>query len=138
MGERTTCTPITEYLYVGGVEATIPDECLFGVGLGEDRSGERRWVRYVYVPLEDRDDEADFSSAIPIILSIIDAAREAKSVAYVHCTHGMSRSPSACVAYLVLRVGMSFSDARDLVCSLRKYSLVRPGYQRAILSTSPM
>jgi protein-tyrosine phosphatase len=67
--------------------------------------------RYLHLPLTDPDPE--FCESIEAVCRFIRVGRRAGGV-LVHCAAGISRSPSAVLAYLCSR-GRSLDDALDLL-----------------------
>lgn len=66
------------------------------------------------------DYKANLLELLPEATSWIDKALEENGTVLVHCTAGVSRSPSIVIAWLVKSKGYSYEKALDLVVEKRK------------------
>lgn len=75
----------------------------------DDRKVVKRYVPCLDLPETNMKDIFEDASAF------LDIAIDNNGVVLVHCNAGVSRSASIVIAYLILKVGMSFDDALKLV-----------------------
>uniref|UniRef100_A0A7S2WF89 Protein-tyrosine-phosphatase n=1 Tax=Rhizochromulina marina TaxID=1034831 RepID=A0A7S2WF89_9STRA len=59
--------------------------------------------------------EADLLTHLPRIVRFIDENRMQGRSVYVHCGAGISRAPSACIAFVMSKSGLAFPEAAALV-----------------------
>lgn len=71
-------------------------------------------IKYQGLKIPDPTEVDDFLSAFPVICKMIDNERKAGGKVYLHCTAGMSRSPTCAMAYLI-STGQAREEARKLV-----------------------
>ena len=71
-------------------------------------------IKYQGLKIPDPTEVDDFLSAFPVICKMIDNERKASGKVYLHCTAGMSRSPTCAMAYLI-STGQAREEARKLV-----------------------
>ena len=86
---------------------------------------------YLSVPLLDLP-ETRLETAFPAAFEFVDSARAAGGRCLVHCNAGVSRSASLCVAYLMVREGISFTLALQQVNAVRRVR-PNPGFQSQLL-----
>eukprot|EP00960_Hanusia_phi_P011234 328637-Hanusia_phi.AAC.5 len=112
------CTRVTDFLYVGGLHVAQNLELLKGVGIShiincskitsEDFYPES--FTYMSIYINDAPSE-DISCHIYNAIHFIDKARREGKKILVHCTQGVSRSCSICIAYTMLREKISYDEA---------------------------
>jgi len=78
----------------------------------------RAGVAFDHIPVPDGDFEF-LADRLPIIVEVVHAHREAGATVYLHCNAGMNRAPTAAIAYLHVREGLSLEAARDAVKQAR-------------------
>ncbi|XP_014872354.1 dual specificity protein phosphatase 19-like [Poecilia latipinna] len=81
--------------------------------------------------------ETDLSSHLEECGSFIDQAKEQGGVVMVHCNAGVSRSSSIVIGYLMLREGLSFDDAYNLVKLARPSVRPNPGFYQQLQNYKP-
>ncbi|EKX34944.1 hypothetical protein GUITHDRAFT_90369, partial [Guillardia theta CCMP2712] len=112
------CTRITDYLYVGGLHVAQNLELLKGVGISHIINCSRITSEnffpdsftYMSIYINDAPSE-DISCHIYDAVHFIDKARKAGKKILVHCTQGVSRSCSICIAYTMLKEKVSYDEA---------------------------
>ncbi|KAI9193692.1 protein-tyrosine phosphatase-like protein [Polychytrium aggregatum] len=83
-----------------------------------------KFIKYHQIPMKDNSSEVMLKK-LPHVIEIIDKAVEAKDgKVLVHCVAGVSRSTTVCVAWLMMRDGLSAQAALEKVKAVR--SVVRP------------
>ena len=70
------------------------------------------------VAITDFDDDA-LRHGLEAAVAVIQSARAAGNVAYVHCTAGVNRSPSVAIGWLVVHGGLDLDAAWEQVTSRR-------------------
>src|SRR5882762_990726 len=78
------------------------------------RPGGRPSVSVIVPPLPDGDDRhlaAHLGDIVALLGRLVDAGERI----YLHCTGGLNRAPTAAIAYLHAREGLSLEAARDTV-----------------------
>lgn len=75
---------------------------------------------------------ADIKEHFETAYVIIEAAREAGHAVLVHCSRGVSRSASLCIAYLMRKERWSAQAARDFVSARRPIVLPNDGFWRCL------
>uniref|UniRef100_A0A667XZQ9 Dual specificity phosphatase 19b n=1 Tax=Myripristis murdjan TaxID=586833 RepID=A0A667XZQ9_9TELE len=81
--------------------------------------------------------DTDITSYLGDCSSFIDQAREQSGVVLVHCNAGVSRSSSVVIGYLMLREGLSFSDAYQQVKQARPSVCPNPGFFQQLQNYKP-
>jgi len=95
------------------------------------KSDEASSIEVQAVEIEDHP-LANILDAIPRGLKAIDRAREAKISVLVHCASGISRSVTLCIAWLMLRKGLSLEAALQRVTSVRKAAEPNFGFMQSL------
>ena len=80
----------------------------------EKRQADRFGLGYKGVKVPDPTEPEDFLVTFPPITQWIEDERKADGRVYLHCTAGMSRSPTCAMAYL-MTTGKTREEARNLV-----------------------
>ena len=75
---------------------------------------------------------ADIKEHFETAWGIIEAAREAGTAVLVHCSRGVSRSASLCIAYLMRKQKWGAQAARDHVSKRRPIILPNDGFWRCL------
>ena len=75
---------------------------------------------------------ADIKEHFETAFAIIEAAREAGTAVLVHCSRGVSRSASLCIAYLMRKERWGAQAARDFVSARRPIVLPNDGFWRCL------
>lgn len=89
-------------------------------------------VRHTWCDVRDVE-EADIKAHFGTAFDIIEAARAAQTAVFVHCSRGVSRSASLCIAYLMRREGWSAQRAREHVAAARPIIQPNEGFWRCLL-----
>ena len=76
--------------------------------------------------------EADIKEHFSSSFAIIDAAAASGSAVFVHCSRGVSRSASLCIAYLMRKEKWSAKVAREFVEAARPLILPNEGFWRCL------
>ena len=79
--------------------------------------------------VEEANIKAHFSKAF----ERIEACREAGTAVFVHCSRGVSRSASLCIAYLMRKESISADAARERVHACRPIILPNEGFVRCLV-----
>jgi protein-tyrosine phosphatase len=75
-------------------------------------------VAFDHIPVPDGD--PDFlADRLPIVVEVVHAHVEAGATVYLHCNAGMNRAPTAAIAYVHVRGGLSLADALEHVKARR-------------------
>ncbi len=75
-------------------------------------------IAFDHVPVPDGD--PDFlADRLPMVVEIVHAHVESGATVYLHCNAGMNRAPTAAIAYLHVRGGLSLRAALELVKARR-------------------
>lgn len=77
-------------------------------------------------------EEADIKEHFETAFKVIEKAREAGGAVFVHCSRGVSRSASLCIAYLMRKQGMNPNEARAHVEARRRITLPNVGFVRCL------
>ncbi|KAF0293211.1 Dual specificity protein phosphatase 19 [Amphibalanus amphitrite] len=88
-------------------------------------------LTYLSVPLLDLP-ETRLETAFPAAFEFIDSARATGGRCLVHCNAGVSRSASLCVAYLMEREGLTFTQGLQQVNAVRRVR-PNPGFQSQLI-----
>lgn len=89
--------------------------------------------QYAKIAVNDDDKDTDICSIFDECIAWITRAHtEDNGTVLVHCLEGKSRSVCVCLAYMCVRLGMSFNDALALVKSKRPIIDIFPLYQRQL------
>ena len=88
-------------------------------------------LAYLAVPLLDLP-ETRLEEAFPAAFEFIDSARAGGGRCLVHCNAGVSRSAALCVAYLMVREELSFTQALQQVNAVRPVR-PNPGFQSQLI-----
>ena len=75
---------------------------------------------------------ADIKEHFDTAYQIIEQARAAGTAVFVHCSRGISRSASLCIAYLMRKERWSAQAARDYVEARRPVILPNDGFWRCL------
>ena len=78
-------------------------------------------------------EEADIKSHFSKAIERIEAARQGGHAIFIHCSRGVSRSASLCIAYLMKTNGWSAKRARDAVEACRPIILPNDGFVKCLL-----
>jgi len=89
-------------------------------------------VRHTWCDVRDVE-EADIKAHFGTAFDIIEAARAAQTAVFVHCSRGVSRSASLCIAYLMRQEGWSAQRAREHVAAARPIIQPNEGFWRCLL-----
>ena len=77
-------------------------------------------------------EEADIKEHFGTAHDCIEAARKAGTAIFVHCSRGVSRSASLCIAYLMRKEGWAAARAREHVARRRPIILPNEGFWRCL------
>ena len=88
-------------------------------------------VRHTWCNVRDVE-EADIKAHFDTSFERIEAAREAGTAIFVHCSRGVSRSASLCIAYLMRKEGWTAQRAREHVAATRPIILPNEGFWRCL------
>lgn len=69
---------------------------------------------------------------LPVIYRLIEEQKKKGAQTLVHCTAGVSRSPSVVVYYLMKNKQMRYKDAYQLVRSRRRVVDINPGFKNQL------
>ncbi|CAK4084448.1 unnamed protein product [Aphanomyces euteiches] len=89
-------------------------------------------ISYLRVPISDDPDVA-IDSFFQSVFGFIQNARDSGKVCLVHCSQGMSRSPTFILAYLVARENMSVLEALRYTRALRPVISPNVGFMRKLV-----
>ena len=122
-------TPLTDHLIVGG-RLEVPDWLeLWQLGVRAELNlqleepqrffGAREPEAYLWLPVE------DFTSPnvmqMVVAADFIQACVAHERPVYVHCYHGVGRSPLVCAAYLMRHQGLAPNAAWDYIAQRRPF-----------------
>lgn len=96
-----------------------------------ERPPYRDIFNYLTIPSVDVD-SFDIKQYFPSTNAFIDTARLDGGV-LVHCTSGISQSPTVVIAYLMFAKSMTFTDAFELVCQTMPSAWPNEGFQEQLL-----
>lgn len=88
-------------------------------------------VRHIWCNVRDVE-EADIKAHFSTAYDAIEAAKTDGSAVFIHCSRGVSRSASLCIAYLMRKEGMSAKAARLHVEATRPIVLPNDGFWRCL------
>ena len=77
-------------------------------------------------------EEADIKEHFAVAYEKIEACRAAGTAAFVHCSRGVSRSASLCIAYLMRKEGWGVERAHEHVRTRRPIVLPNAGFLRCL------
>ena len=77
-------------------------------------------------------EEADIKAHFATAIAKIDAAKQSGRAIFVHCSRGVSRSASLCIAYLMKTEGWSAKRARQVVEERRPIILPNDGFWKCL------
>ncbi|KAG9400138.1 hypothetical protein AC1031_011044 [Aphanomyces cochlioides] len=89
-------------------------------------------ISYLHVPIADDPDVA-IDSYFQSVFGFIQNARDSGKVCLVHCSQGMSRSPTFILGYLVARENMSVLEALRYTRALRPVISPNVGFMRKLV-----
>jgi len=131
------CTSITPFLFVSGAKIAQDFDCLVRNGITHiintsginlenfhESSGQ---FQYLKLDLLDHRSQ-DISPFFLTCISFIESCREGGGKCLVHCTQGVSRSCTICIAYLMVLRRMSYSDTFAFVKERRKVANPNCGF----------
>jgi protein-tyrosine phosphatase len=128
------CCQILPHLYLGGHEMTTEVDMLHQLDVSHILSitvdsynhfpGEFTYRQFNLLDSA----EANLLEILEPAFAIIDAAKIKGKAAYVHCSFGMSRSPSVVMAYLMKSERISLSAAFQKVKKLRPVTAPNYGF----------
>ncbi|GMI17379.1 hypothetical protein TrLO_g9364 [Triparma laevis f. longispina] len=131
------CTSITPFLFVSGAKIAQDFDCLIRNGITHvintsginlenfhESSGQ---FQYLKLDLLDHRSQ-DISPFFLTCISFIESCREGGGKCLVHCTQGVSRSCTICIAYLMVLRRMSYSDTFAFVKERRKVANPNCGF----------
>lgn len=102
----------------------------FGYGVADSAA-----LQVVTIPIEDSGHAADAMLAeLGRACDAIERWLAAGRTVLVHCQHGLSRSPSVLIAYLVARRNYTLQDAYDHVSGARRGLRINDGFLRALVT----
>jgi protein-tyrosine phosphatase len=129
------CTQIEDYMYVGGMIVAKNKELLKRVGIThiincsaittENFFPDSFTYKAIY--MNDSPGE-DIACHIYSVAAVIDEVRRKGQKVLVHCTQGVSRSCSFCIAYLMLKEKMSYDDGFQRLKTRRGICNPNPGF----------
>jgi protein-tyrosine phosphatase len=88
-------------------------------------------ISYLYFPIED-DDNADILSICEPIKSLIDKCNDGNIL--IHCTAGLSRSPSVIIYYLIKTLTLTFDEAFEYMIKKRPKIDINYGFVKQLKS----
>lgn len=89
-------------------------------------------IIYQYLPLNDSG-ELDISDTVSAAITFISSAESSKKgKVLVHCSAGISRSPTIIAAYLMKEKGMTLREALGMVINARPAACPRPSFMRQL------
>jgi protein-tyrosine phosphatase len=83
-----------------------------------ERAYRRFGVQFHRIPVPDGDDQ-NLAARLGDIVELLGRLIDAGERVYLHCNAGLNRAPTAAIAYLHAREGLSLEAARDAVKRLR-------------------
>ncbi|ETV94298.1 hypothetical protein, variant [Aphanomyces invadans] len=89
-------------------------------------------LEYLRVPVPD-DPESPIDEYFPVVVHFIQNARDKGQTCLVHCSHGMSRSATFILVYLIERHGMSVLEALQYTRTLRPVISPNVGFMSKLL-----
>jgi hypothetical protein len=129
------CTKVLDWLYVGGLKVAENRELLVGMGISHVVNAcapttpnlfpESFTYRAVFI--NDAPSEEIVAHLYPV-LAFMEEARAGGRKVLVHCTQGVSRSCSMCIAYLMLHQRMEYDEAFNFVKARRGVCNPNPGF----------
>lgn len=118
-------TQIRPYLYVGGIDNARDRDSLLTLGITHILSAAAEYppasmpgIRALHIALYDRTNERT-TSHLPAAIAFIEAARQYNGRVLVHCQHGVSRSITLVLAYLMQTEHLTLTQAFSFVRALR-------------------
>jgi protein-tyrosine phosphatase len=140
------CSRVTDYLYVGGQNCAQDWEALSACGITHvvnctlgtcPNAFEDRGIKYFSFHMDDSPAQQLMCIAFQVI-EFISAAREAGGRIFVHCTQGVSRGPSCCIAYLIWLNTEPYEDVRAFVRSCRGIVSPNVGFAAQLMKWSSL
>ncbi|GLC36185.1 hypothetical protein PLESTB_001371000 [Pleodorina starrii] len=95
-----------------------------GIELQPSHAGK---FEYLSIPIQDLEG-VDIVAHLPQIFEYMDSAFSRGGVVLVHCMMGISRSASTCIAYLMWKKRLSFTQAAEQVYAARPFISPNPGF----------
>ena len=89
-------------------------------------------VEHVWCNVRDTE-EADIKRHFAQSYEVIERCRQAGTAVFVHCSRGVSRSATLCIAYLMKKDGMTAERARGVVEKCRPIILPNEGFWRCLV-----
>lgn len=133
------CTKVEEFMYVGGIRVAQNIQLLKAVGIThvincsaittENFFPETFTYKSLY--MNDSPGE-DLACHIYSVVAVIDEVRRKGQKVLVHCTQGVSRSCSFCIAYLMLLEKISYEDGFQRLKARRGICNPNPGRARLL------
>ncbi|KAH7109958.1 protein-tyrosine phosphatase-like protein [Dactylonectria macrodidyma] len=137
-GQRNAAVLIfPPFLYLGPCSAASSSSFLTSNGIiavisiGSTPSEKVDGVTYHRISMADSP-SSSISEAIKTTNTIIDSVAEADGKVLVHCSAGISRSPTLIAAYLMSRQDMSLKEALGAIVSARPAVCPNPGFIRQL------
>lgn len=131
-------TQITSNLWVGSLDDAFDPAIIKNVTHILNVASEleilpRLHHKYIKIAVNDDDKNTDITTILDECIDwITQAHNEDNGTVLVHCLEGKSRSVCVCLAYMCVRLGMSFQDALDLIKTKRPIIDIFPLYQRQL------
>uniref|UniRef100_A0A804KQV9 Dual specificity protein phosphatase PHS1 n=1 Tax=Musa acuminata subsp. malaccensis TaxID=214687 RepID=A0A804KQV9_MUSAM len=136
-------SPITDYLYIGGALAaksmyTLQHLgithilCLCANEIGQSDSQNPYLFEYQNFSISDSDDE-DISNLFDEASDFIDYVEHSGGKILVHCFEGKSRSATVVLAYLMLRKGLTLSEAWSMLRKVHRRAQPNDGFAKTLL-----
>ena len=133
------CSKILPHLFLGGHEMTTEVDMLHQLNVSHILSitvdaynhFPEQFTYHQFHLLDSA--EADILSILQPAFDFIESAKTQGKACFVHCSFGMSRSPSIVMAYLMKSENMSLSDALQKVKELRPVTAPNYGFIQQLL-----
>ena len=139
------CTKVEEFMYVGGIRVAQNIQLLKAVGIThvincsaittENFFPETFSYKSLY--MNDSPGE-DLACHIYSVVAVIDEVRRRGQKVLVHCTQGVSRSCSFCIAYLMLLEKISYDDGFQRLKARRGICNPNPGRSHFLPFPAPL
>jgi protein-tyrosine phosphatase len=129
------CTKVEEFMYVGGIRVAQNMQLLKAVGITHVINCSAITTdnffpdtfSYKALYMNDSPGE-DLACHIYSVVAVIDEVRRKGQKVLVHCTQGVSRSCSFCIAYLMLLDNISYDDGFQRLKARRGICNPNPGF----------
>lgn len=132
-------TQITSNLWVGSLDDAYNTSIVNNVSHILNVASELNLLprinhKYTKIAVNDDDENTDICSIFDECIDWISHAHnEDNGTVFIHCLEGKSRSVCVCLAYMCLKLGMTFNDALALVKSKRPIIDIFPLYQSQLI-----